>query len=73
MTINRLDYWRTGKYKCRECDRYFDEPSCFFEHGEYWGAPYTEKIECCPDCNSVCYEEIEEEEENGEDALEAAD
>jgi hypothetical protein len=51
-------------YKCRECDRYFDEPSWFFEHGEYWGAPYTEKIECCPHCKSVCYEEVEEEEED---------
>ena len=48
--------------KCGECGRLFDEPGHFYLSGEFWGAPFTEKVLCCPYCESECYEETEEEE-----------
>lgn len=48
-------------YKCSECNKHFDEPGHFFISGEFWGAPFTEKVPCCPYCESENYEETEEE------------
>ena len=48
-------------YRCSECDKLFDEPGHFYSSGEFWGAPFTEKVPCCPYCESEYYEETEEE------------
>lgn len=40
-------------YKCLECGHIFEEgeEAHYFENGEYWGVPYSQKISCCPLCN----------------------
>lgn len=64
-------------YKCSECDKLFDEPGHFYLSGEFWGAPFTEKIPCCPYCESEFFVDVdelerleEEEDEPNEDPLE---
>ena len=39
-------------YKCLECGHIFEEgeEGHYFENGECWGAPYSQKIYCCPLC-----------------------
>ncbi len=37
---------------CCACKSIFDEPKKYYERGEAWGAPCTEKFEYCPYCNS---------------------
>ena len=45
-------------YKCLECGHIFEEgeEGHYFENGQYWGAPYSQKISCCPLCKGD-YEE----------------
>lgn len=63
-------------YKCLECGHIFEEgeEGHYFENGECWGAPYSQKIYCCPLCKGdydvttpceICGSEHLEEELNG--------
>lgn len=57
-------------YKCRDCGEYFEEPEIYYEKHEFWGAPCTEEIQCCPYCESNDFDEswkVEEEEQEKED------
>lgn len=63
-------------YKCLECGHIFEEgeEGHYFENGECWGAPYSQKIYCCPLCKGdydvttpceICGSEHLEEDLNG--------
>lgn len=63
-------------YKCLECGHIFEEgeEGHYFENGECWGVPYSQKIYCCPLCKgdydvttpcSICGSEHLEEDLNG--------
>lgn len=45
-------------YKCLDCGHIFEdgEEGSFFENGEFWGAPYSQRKSCCPLCKGN-YEE----------------
>ena len=45
-------------YKCLDCGHIFEEgeEGHRYENGECWGAPYSQKIACCPLCEGE-YEE----------------
>ena len=42
-------------YKCLECGHIFEEgeEGHYFENGEFWGVPYSQKMSCCPLCKGV--------------------
>lgn len=54
------------KYKCYDCGKVFDEEDAgtYYEsRGEFWGAPCSERMSCCPFCRSDDIEEYEETED----------
>ena len=60
------------RYKCDSagCEKTFNKPDYYSEHGEFWGAPYIEQVPCCPHCGGDDFHEMtrdEIEEMEGED------
>lgn len=69
-------------YFCPSCERIFEKDSLTtsYEHGEFWGNPYTveeltcpmcgddivyiEQIHCCDECGDLCIEDYIETSDN---------
>ncbi len=39
-------------YKCNDCLNEFETPNVDYETSEFWGNTLTERVDCCPHCQS---------------------
>lgn len=59
-------------FKC-DCGCVFSEEECGNRRelvGEFWGVPAYQNFNCCPECGSEDFYELEEEEDEEEDTEE---
>ena len=55
------------RFKCYDCGHLFEEgeEAVWYESGEFWGAPFQQRMSGCPYCHGA-YGEVSECEECGE-------